>query len=64
MPNFEQYVEDLKFDSLLIEANNLDVPHDDECWFDDEWPQKEDDLRVEVIAALYKSLAKAREDTE
>lgn len=64
MPDFEQYVEDLAFDSLLIEADNLGVFHDDKCWFDDEWPDKEDALRVEVIEALYKSLAKAREDTE
>jgi hypothetical protein len=28
MPDFEQYVEDLAFDSLLIEADNLGVFHD------------------------------------
>ena len=62
MPNFEQYVENLAFDSLLIEADNLGIFHDEECWFDDEYPDKEDELRVEVIGALYKSLAKSGED--
>ena len=57
MPNFEQDVEDLAFDSLLIEADNLYVPHDDECWFADEWPEKENALRVAVLDALYESLA-------
>ena len=52
MPDFEQYVENLAFDSLLIEADNLGVPHDEECWFDDDWPDNEDALRVEVINAL------------
>ena len=52
MPDFEQYVEDLAFDSLLIEADNLGVFHDEECWLDDEGSDREDDLRVEVINAL------------
>ena len=59
MPDFEQYVEDLAFDSLLIEADNLGVPHDEECWLDDDYPDKEDALRVEVINALNELGAKA-----
>ena len=52
MPNFQQYVESLAHDSLIIEADNLGVAHDEECWLDDEWPDKEDELRVRVINAL------------
>jgi hypothetical protein len=52
MADFAQYVEDLAFDSLLIEADNLGVPHDEECWLDDEWPDKDDELRVRVTNAL------------
>ena len=61
MPDFKQYVKDLAFDSLIIEADNLGVWHDEECWLDEEWSDEEDDLRAEVIEALYRE---ARKDTE
>jgi hypothetical protein len=54
MADFSIYVGILSFDSLIVEAENLGVPHDEEQWLDDEWPDKEDALRVEVINALNK----------
>lgn len=59
MNKLAQYVEDLAFDSLLIEAKNLGISHDAECWLDDERPDKEDALRGEVLSALYDSLAES-----
>lgn len=64
MPDFAQYIGSLDFDSLIVEADMLSVGHDEQYWLDDEWPDREDDLRVAVIDALHKKLAKAQEDTE
>lgn len=48
----EQFIEDLDFDVLVIWADTLGVKHDFNMWFDDDWPDKEDELRVNVGAAL------------
>ncbi len=61
MNNIEQYVEDLEFDALLAEADNLGVYHEEVCWLDDQWPDEEDALRVNVKNALYEKLTKELE---
>ena len=45
-------VEDMAFDTLLTWAETLAVPHDVRFWLDDEWPDKEDALRVAVAEAM------------
>ncbi len=50
--NYNQYVGQMSFDKLIMEADMLGVPHDEEHWLDDEWPDKEDDLRRDVIDAV------------
>ena len=50
--NYPQYVQSMSFDELIMEADMLGVDHDEEHWLDDEWPDKEDALRVDVISAV------------
>jgi len=50
----EQFVESLPFSTLLIWADIVKVPHDEDQWIDDEWPDKEDELRVAVAEAMGK----------
>jgi len=48
----DQFISDLEFDVLIAWADMLKVPHDEDMWFDDEWPDREDELRVKVAGAL------------
>ncbi len=50
--NYAQYVGKMSFDELIMEADMLGVGHDEEHWLDDEWPDKEDGLRSDVIDAI------------
>jgi hypothetical protein len=43
-----QFTEDLAFDALLIWA----VEHNQEQWLDDDWPDKENELRTAVAEAM------------
>ncbi len=47
----EQLVEDMPFDTLILWADLLGVEHNEKQWFDDEWPDKENELRVAVVKA-------------
>ncbi len=49
-----QFVEDMHMDTLITWAAILSVPHDKYSWLDDEWPDKEDELRVAVAEAMQK----------
>ncbi len=48
------FVECLDFDTLIVWADILNVPHDENYWTDDDMPDKEDDLRVAVAEAMSK----------
>ena len=50
----DQFVEDLDFDVLIIWADILGVEHEEKSWLDDMWPDKESELRVEVMNAMAK----------
>jgi len=47
-----QFVEDLAFNTLLVWADILSVDDGEGYWFDDEWPDKEANLRVAVAEAM------------
>ncbi len=47
------FVESVSFETLIAMANTMKVPHDEESWLDDEYPGKEDALRVAVAEALH-----------
>ncbi len=47
-----QLVEDLELGSLIGWADIFGVEHDEEQWLDDEWPDREDELRVAVAEAM------------
>ncbi len=49
-----QLVEDMAFDVVLTWAETLAIPHNVQYWLDDEWPDKEDELRVAVAEAMGK----------
>ncbi len=49
-----QLVEDMEFDVLIAWADILKVPHDENQWLDDEYPDKTDELRVAVADAMGK----------
>ena len=48
----EQFVEDLSFDALISWADTLGIEHDENQWLDDEWPRKDNELRVRVSEAI------------
>lgn len=50
----DNFVEELDFDILIAWADILKVRHDEDVWLDDVWPDKEDQLRVEVGDAMAK----------
>ncbi len=49
-----QLVEDMEFDVLIVWADILKVPHDENYWTDDDMPDKTDELRVAVAGAMEK----------
>ena len=51
----EQLLDEISFETVIGWANIYNVPHDEETWFDDEWPDKEGELRVQVAAAMLKA---------
>ncbi len=50
----EGFVDCFGFDTLVVWADILKVPHDEGRWIDDNWFEKEDDLRVAVAEAMEK----------
>lgn len=64
MTDLAQYVADLDFEALTLKADILGVLHHEEDWLGDEWSNKENALRVEVLFALYGKLAQFIGDTE
>ncbi len=49
-----EFVSMLSFENLIEVADVLKVPHDEESWLDDDYPDKEDALRMAVAEALSK----------
>lgn len=49
-----QNIESVNFSGLIKLADKFVVPHDEDQWLDDEWPDKEDELRVAVAEAMGK----------
>ncbi len=47
-------IDTINFAGLIKMADKLDVPHYEELWLDDDWPDKEDELRVAVAEAMEK----------
>ncbi len=48
----EAFVESMDFAEVIVWANKLGVEHDKESWLDDEYPEKENDLRVRLATAM------------
>ena len=48
------YIDGLTFRQLCSVADRYSVPHNEDQWLDDEFPDKEDDLRVAVAEAMEK----------
>jgi len=44
----DRYIEDLVFDKLIKLADIFCVPHDEKFWMDDEWIDRENELRDTV----------------
>lgn len=50
MQNFaEIFVGDLPTEALFGWCDIFKVPHNEDAWLDDDWPDKEDELRAELI---------------
>ena len=47
-----QFVEDMAFSTLLNWACIFHIAVDTGMWLDDEWSEKEDELRKEVVDAI------------
>ena len=52
-----QYADDLHFEALIDFCNIYKVPHNETEWLDDEWPDKEDELRTKLAEAMTKARA-------
>ena len=50
----EQFVEDLEFDVLIGWADIFNIDHDYKSWLDDDYPEKESELRGQVADAMNK----------
>lgn len=50
----DQFVEDLEFDVLVCWADTLGIEHDEKQWLDDDWPDKDSELRTSVGDAMRK----------
>ena len=50
----DQLVEDLEFDVLIGWADILSVEHQEHFWMDDDYPERENELRVAVADAMRK----------
>ncbi len=50
----DQFIDDLEFDVLIDWADILGVDRDEISWFDDEWPEREIELRDAVADAIKK----------
>jgi len=48
----EQFVDDLKFDVLIGWCGIFNIPTNVDQWADDEWVDKESELRIQVAAAI------------
>jgi hypothetical protein len=47
-----QFTEDLTFDALLVWADILKIEHNHEQWLDDDYPEKESELRTAMAEAM------------
>ena len=47
-----EFIDALEFDALIKWADLLGVEHEEKMWFDDEWPDRENNLRVDVGEAM------------
>ncbi len=50
--SIDQFLDSLSFDTLIVWADILGVEHDEDCWLDDEWPDKASELQTEVAEAM------------
>ena len=48
----DKFVESMSLTLVIAWANVLGVEHDKESWLDDEYPEKENDLRVRLATAM------------
>lgn len=48
----DHLVDRLSFDHLRKWADRFDVAYDHSQWLDDEWPDKEDELRTDLADAM------------
>jgi hypothetical protein len=48
----DQFCEDLTEDALFIWCDILKVEHDEDTWFDDQWPDKSGKLRTRLAEAM------------
>ncbi len=49
-----QFTEDLDFDALIGWADLFGIDHDYKSWFDDDYPDKESELRGQLAEAMNK----------
>ncbi len=48
----DSFVESMSLTLVIAWANLLGIEHDKESWLDDEYPEKEDDLRVSLAEKM------------
>ena len=52
-----QFADDLEFKALIAWCDMFQVPHNETAWIDDEWIEKEDELRTKLAEAMTKPRA-------
>ncbi len=48
----EQFVEDITTEALFTWCDIYGIPHNEDQWLDDEWPKREDELRVKLAERM------------
>ncbi len=49
-----KFVEDLNFDLLIGWSDIFNLDHDYKSWLDDDYPEKENELRTKLVDAMLK----------
>jgi len=52
----DQMLEDAVFEDLIIWADTFDIPHNEDEWFDDEYPDRQSELIQKITQELLKAI--------
>ena len=60
--DIDNLIDSLSFSAIIQWADTYDIPHYEDQWLDDEWPDREDELRVQVKECVQTAMETYRKD--